>query len=497
MSEQVSRREFLRVAALGGAGAVLASCAPQVVEKTVEVEKIVEKTVEVEVEVPVQETVVVEATTVAAPEGVVKVIPFLTEESDANSIKVYQDIMAEFADVDPNVAIDLVNTNAPDLILQRVQQAVAVGADLGIFTCNDPNFVATAPQGLLLPLDQVYENVGPDRWYDGAAVGVDGHKHALAYGGGFYNVLWARTDMMDDLGLDDPTTYEETLALLEALTQDTNGDGEIDIYGAGLPTSNIWCTGCCFHGVLWGNCGDYFDEDGESIFDHPNVLQAVQRYAEMAQYAPPAAATWDWGDIVNAFIAKRTATCWYYGRAGWNTYSADPELRALMKPMAFIAGSGDFGHGGFDKLAIYEGVQWPEEALKFVEFLLTGDRVVRFLMTVPGHISPPYSGLDDEVKAYDHPYVEEYGDQINFLFGRAGKGIGASLAMGFVNPDTCEPDYTIEPVPWASALWGGNDSLPAVMIQRISVEGDTPEEAHAWGVEELQRRVDEWKAENA
>ena len=52
--KRLTRREFLRVSALGAAGVLAASCAPQVVEKTVEVP------VEVEKEVIVKETVMVE-----------------------------------------------------------------------------------------------------------------------------------------------------------------------------------------------------------------------------------------------------------------------------------------------------------------------------------------------------------------------------------------------------------------------------------------------------
>ncbi|HIC87782.1 MAG TPA: extracellular solute-binding protein [Anaerolineae bacterium] len=472
---KLSRREFLRQTALVGASVLAASCAPPVVERTV----------------------VVEPTKPAPPEKVVKVIPFLTEESDPDSIKVYQQIAAEFRDEHPDVAIDLVTTNAPDVLLQRIQQAVAVGAELGIFTINDFTYAEVAPEGLLLPLDEIYEDVGADKWYPGAATGLpDGHMYALAYSGGFYTVLWARSDMMEKEGLGDPTTFEETLELVKALTQDTNGDGEIDIYGAGIPTSNIWCTGCAFTSALYANCGDYFDDQGNVVFDHPNALEAVKRYATLAEYAPDAASSWSWGDIIQSFIAKRTATCWYYGRAGWNTYRADPELRAKMKPLAFITGEKDLGFGSFDKLAVYSKVKWPKEALEFVKFMLTGDRVVRFLLTVPGHLSPPYAGLEELVLKSDHPYIKEYGEQVAFLFSRAGKGASPSSFMGFIDPDTCEPDFTLQIVPWGGRVFGGHDSVPALVIQRIAVKGETPEQAHQWGVEEFKKRVDEWKSEN-
>lgn len=51
----LSRRDFLRMGMLGTAGMALAACAPQVVEKTIEVTREVE--VEVEKEVVVEQTV--------------------------------------------------------------------------------------------------------------------------------------------------------------------------------------------------------------------------------------------------------------------------------------------------------------------------------------------------------------------------------------------------------------------------------------------------------
>ena len=86
---------------------VLSACAPaptpQTVEviktelgevvKTVEVEKVVEKTVEVMVtpEAPV------------LPEGGVKTVPLLTTETDPESVAVFQEIIAEFEELNPDV----------------------------------------------------------------------------------------------------------------------------------------------------------------------------------------------------------------------------------------------------------------------------------------------------------------------------------------------------------------------------------------------------------
>ena len=70
-SKSLSRREFLHLTTAAALGAVATACAaptPQIIEKTVEVEKIVEKTVEVEVEKTV-EVAVEKIVEVEVPEG--------------------------------------------------------------------------------------------------------------------------------------------------------------------------------------------------------------------------------------------------------------------------------------------------------------------------------------------------------------------------------------------------------------------------------------------
>ena len=83
-AQKVSRREFLRLAALGSVGVAAAACVPptaQVVKETVEVETVVEK--------------VVTATPAPAPEEVAY-IRFLTQETDPNEVAWYRKHIAIF-----------------------------------------------------------------------------------------------------------------------------------------------------------------------------------------------------------------------------------------------------------------------------------------------------------------------------------------------------------------------------------------------------------------
>ncbi len=137
---------------------------PQVIEKVVtqEVEKVVtqevEKVVSQEVEkvVTQQVEVVVTATPVPLAEGGVKVIPFMTTESDPASVAVFQDIMAEYEEQHPDVRIDLVLTQQGSEY-ERLVTAQSVGADLGVIGMHPDYVPEYVEAGWLLPLDDVVD----------------------------------------------------------------------------------------------------------------------------------------------------------------------------------------------------------------------------------------------------------------------------------------------------------------------------------------------------
>jgi len=489
---------------------VAVACAPAptpvVVEKEVVVKKPVVQTVIVEkekvVEKPVVQTVIVEKekevvvtpTPVPLPAGGVKTIPFMTTESDPDSVAVFQAIIAEYEKDHPDVRIDLVLT-AHGSEEERLVTASAVGADLGVVGVH-PEFLYDYVQaGYLLPLDDVVDAVGRDQFKTGAVLSLSGHDYALGYASGNNGTIWVRTDLLEKAGLEIPTTYEELLAAAKAMTQDTDGDGKIDIYGWGSPAAANGATWLRFNNFVYQNCGDYFDKEGNLAFDSPNVLKALKDYVALLEYAPPDVAGWSWFDGIIAMTAGKVAMHPYGGRLGYNLYRDKPEIRKNTTVIWAPYGEVKAGQGGYDYWAVSANARWPEETKDFLRFFFTGDRLARFCMTVPGHLIPPTDEIAEVMIGFDHPYAKEYGQDMKVLFDTAAYNASPMLNMGAVDVNTCTFDPVYNPMPWAAGIWGSSP-IEAQMVERVFVGGESPEDAWKWAYTEMKRIADEWKAEH-
>jgi ABC-type glycerol-3-phosphate transport system substrate-binding protein len=418
----------------------------------------------------------------------------MTTESDPESVAVFQEIIAEYEADHPDIVIDIVLTpHGADH--QRLVAAHTVGGDLGVITVHQEHLTDYVEAGWLLPIDDFVDAVGRDKFKPSSVLALKGHDYAVGYAAGTHGTLWVRKDLFDEAGLDLPTTYEEFLAAAEALTQDTDGDGKIDIYGIGIPAAANGATDARFISFVYQNCGDYFDKEGNLVFDRPEVLEALKNYVALLEYAPPGVTGWSWFDGITAFTAGKIAMHPYGGRLGYNLFRDKPEMRENTTVIWYPAGSKvKAGRGGYDYLAVSSQARWPEETLDFLTFFFTGDRLARFNMTVPGHLIPPTSGLEEAIFEFDHPYVQQYSEDIHTLFDSSKFNALPSVQMGAVDVETCTFDPAYNPMPWGAAIFG--PALSGQMIERVVSGGESPEDAWEWAYTEMQRIADEWKAEH-
>lgn len=485
--KHLSRRDFVKVAAsIAGLAVLGAQCGPPAPTAT-PAPTPTARVVEV--------TQVVTPTPKPLPKGAAKVVPFLTNETDPVSVDTLRKIIAEFEKANPGVQIDLVLTGH-GMEVERVVTAHAVGADLGIVQVRYDAIQDFAAAGYLLPLDDVVDSIGRDDFKPGTMGIVGGKVYAVAYAGGTHATLWVRTDLFKQAGLAYPKTYAELLAAAKALTKDTDGDGKIDVYGIGLPLGSDGATTARFINFVYQNGGDYFNKDGTIAFDRPGVLEAAKRYIELTKYSPPGITAWSWFDGLDAYLAGKIAMHPYGGRLGVNADRQAPKIRENSTVIWFPLGEKTkAGRGAYDYMGISSNCKYPTEAKAFLKYFLTGDRLARFEMTVPGHLIPPLKSVATLFTTLDNPYVKKYANDVKTLFDAADNSSEPAIQMGAVEPDG-KWNPVFNPMPWSSALFARKPPIDAEMLQRIGVKGESPEAAWKWAIEEMKKAADDWKAKN-
>lgn len=108
-------------------------------------------------------------------------------------------------------------------------------------------------------------------------------------------LLYYRKDLFEKNKLELPQTWDEYLEVAKKLTQDTDGDGKIDIYGDALmgkkSHQNIMMWMQRYLPMVGKTTleGTLFNADGTSMVNNPTAVKALQIFIDMLQYAPPSA----------------------------------------------------------------------------------------------------------------------------------------------------------------------------------------------------------------
>ena len=113
-------------------------------------------------------------------------------------------------------------------------------------------------------------------------------------------VLIFRKDLYAQLGLLVPRTFDELLRAAQTITDESKTYG-ITLRGG---AANWWP----LYGVIKSYGGEYFTPDGKTILiNSPESVAGVKMYTDLAQYAPPGIAAYDWDEINTAMLAGQAA----------------------------------------------------------------------------------------------------------------------------------------------------------------------------------------------
>lgn len=276
--------------------------------------------------------------------------------------------------------------------------------------------------GLVAPMNDVIEAIGPANFYEGANdvyVAADGNYVATGIGNVAANMLWLRTDLMQEAGIDKhPTTWDELRAACQAMQK--NG-----IYGAPLPYGRNGMTTRIFVGVIHQAGGSVFTPDLEVAIDSQATRDALEWYKSMRELCPPGATNYSWGEAITAFVSGATATGIYTGRvlgnvAAQNPPIADhitctryPTISADVKPWTFNA---------FPSVFIPAQSKNVEAAKKFALHLFEPEGMIRQLHAAPGHLLPVLKTISANPIYQDNPIIQKYEAEVDLMAAAAADG---------------------------------------------------------------------------
>jgi multiple sugar transport system substrate-binding protein len=279
---------LLLVAACGGA-----ATQPTPVVQTV----VVPATVVVPQTVEVSKEVVVTPTPAPRAEGTKTVLRVGTGDS-GEGLAPHLTIIEQFEKENPDIQVQLEPVGSGDYYA-RILTQIAADDPPDLLQIGDDAVPMFVQKGAFVPLDDFIKSANypldpaiylpgvfqPGQW-DGKQYLLPKDFSPLAV---YYN-----KKLFDQYQVPYPRdgwTWDDFLKTAQALTKDTNGDGQNDIWGVQLP--GPWTTGFEYWVAAAG--GRLISEDGSSFtgaMDSPQTAKAVQFYADLYnryKVAPPPA----------------------------------------------------------------------------------------------------------------------------------------------------------------------------------------------------------------
>ena len=274
------------------------------------------------------------ALAVAAEPTTITYWTFLDPRKDGPRERAVAQIIQSFEQKNPDIKVRVEVLSIQDLTTKLITSVAAgLGPDV---TLVDPPSVRLARGKVLEPLDRFLDTLEPaarkdfyhpeTRVYEGKTYSVQLSANAAA--------LFYRKDLLDKAGLKPPRTVDDLVKAAKMLTVDTNGDGQIDVWGFAegvarpLPQLHRF-----LYPLIWSAGGDVVGKDGKATFNSLAGVRAVQLFVDMVKVhkvIPPDVAGLSWEERVQGFMAGKYAMV-VEGMHRYQSIQTSPNVRGKVE----------------------------------------------------------------------------------------------------------------------------------------------------------------------
>jgi ABC-type glycerol-3-phosphate transport system substrate-binding protein len=413
-------------------------------------------------------------------------VRFLHNETDPPSIEFYNKAIEEFEAANPDIKVEM-EAVSTDGRLQKVLAAINTKTMPEIFKILPEERFEFARKGYIVPVDDVVDEIGRDDYVPGSLVRVEGKNYDIPYTLGNYGVLWQRDDLMKTAGLSTPKTWDDLKTVGKAMTSNGN-------FGFIFPAGKNRMTGIYLSQMIWGAGGTYFDKDLNVTFDNPGTVKALTFLKEMAEFSPHGIGSYSYGDMINVYLTGKIGVDIYAPRLIANATLNTPDLFKNTS-----AGSMPVGPSGvavkfvnansFALSSADVGAKTIDAARKFLKFIVTGDRLKDFSLTVHPHLIPPLKSVQEGVIVAGAASLGGRDDISRTSFDTSNSLDFESEAGAVFKDGKVMRSGVINPYIGSIVARG----IPAEVVQRVVLQGEDPAEAAAWGQKRMQAIVDDLK----
>ncbi len=320
--------------------------------------------------------------------------------------KIVDGIVADFETANPDIDVNAIYAGNYNDARVKALAALQSGdpAQLSVMFSIDVHEL----MGLdaIVPFDDVVTTQEEKDWLGSfyPALMENGKVDGKTYGVPFQRstiVMYYNKDMFRAAGLDPekpPTSWEELAEAGAALTK-KNADGNVDQWGAMIPSTGYpyWMFGALTKQqgeVLMNQAGT------ETYFNNPGVIDALNFWKDLGtKYSVMPEGTIEWGTLRQNFLEQKTAIMWHStGNLTTVKKNASFDFGVAMLPAGSEPGS-PTGGGNF---YIFKAASDEERAasLKLVRFMTSPEQAAKW------SIETGYMGVSPA--AYETTELSEY-----------------------------------------------------------------------------------------
>ena len=372
--------------------------------------------------------------------------------------------------------IDEFNAANPGIMVKQEPQSwgeIYAKAPAAVAAGNAPELLFAIPDftpilkdlGQVQPMDEFVAQMDEQHDYYDAAIepyNYDGAVWAVP----LYNMVhsvWYRKSVFAEAGVEAPTTWDEWLAVAEALTTD-------DQAGIGVPANKqLYTDQTIYNLMINAGADEIYNSDGSLRFDNPETAAAYDFYRQLYQFSPPDSSSWTWGEAEACFASRGCAMIMQFTVITTYDTQAEGDAEDLgVIAVPHQAGAENPGAISYVNavMVLTDDPAKKEAAEKFLAFILEPENYGRFLNMEPGLFLPVTADGSEAESFWNDPLVVKYRSQVETMVENSTRG----RLFGFTGGNT---------FPSIAAISGQN--ILAQILQLVLIEEQAVEEALSAG----------------